>query len=162
VKGDLEKAVQLEEESLRRARESGNTGCAIWVLIYLGRAILLKGDVTRALAYTLESLGSSVELPNWRSTIVGLDLWAMVRWAQGRAALATTVLAAIEPLRRQGEGINADLHPHRRHARIMAQVRERLGDPALAAAWAEGEHMTLEQAVAYALEVGEADEPTTQ
>jgi hypothetical protein len=39
-----------------------------------------------------------------------------------------------------------------RHGTEAAMVREQLGDEAFSAAWAEGRAMTLEQAVAYALE----------
>jgi hypothetical protein len=35
---------------------------------------------------------------------------------------------------------------------VRAQARSALGDPAFAAAWAEGQELSLEQAVAYALE----------
>jgi hypothetical protein len=41
------------------------------------------------------------------------------------------------------------------HECMEAAARERLGDAAFAAAWAEGRAMTLEQAIAYAL--GEDD-----
>ena len=48
----------------------------------------------------------------------------------------------------------APLAPVRRadHDGVVAAVRVALGEAALAAAWAEGQAMTLEQAVAYALE----------
>lgn len=36
--------------------------------------------------------------------------------------------------------------------RLIAQAREQLGEAAFAAKWAEGRAMTMEQAVAYALE----------
>ena len=39
----------------------------------------------------------------------------------------------------------------------IAMLRTRLGDDAFAAAWAEGRAMTLEQAIAYALELGATD-----
>lgn len=39
------------------------------------------------------------------------------------------------------------------YERLMAEARTHLDDPAFAAAWAEGEALTLEQAVALALTV---------
>ncbi len=50
------------------------------------------------------------------------------------------------------EVIEADLDPAERdlHERTLAEVRDRLGDEAFAAAWAEGRAMGLPEAVAYA------------
>jgi hypothetical protein len=44
------------------------------------------------------------------------------------------------------------------HERSLAAVRAQLGEAEMARLWAEGEAMTLEQAVAYAL--GSADQRT--
>jgi hypothetical protein len=40
------------------------------------------------------------------------------------------------------------------YERQIAAARSRLGDSAFAAAWAEGQAMSLEEAVAYAVEEG--------
>jgi hypothetical protein len=41
------------------------------------------------------------------------------------------------------------------YQRILGEVREHLDDPSYHAAWAEGRRMTLEQAIAEALSVGD-------
>ncbi len=71
--------------------------------------------------------------------------------ATGQSARAAQLGGAAEALR---EALGAALHPVLRpgHARAVQAVREALGEDACAAAWAEGQAMTLEQAVAYALE----------
>lgn len=46
--------------------------------------------------------------------------------------------------------------PEGDHRRILAEARSRLDDPALAAAWAKGQAMTLDQAVEYALSLSPA------
>jgi hypothetical protein len=44
------------------------------------------------------------------------------------------------------------LHDEAVHGRRVSRARELLGEPTFAAAWAEGRAMTLEQAIAYALD----------
>ncbi len=50
--------------------------------------------------------------------------------------------------------IGAPLPPvdRRRYDVAIADIRAQLDEPTFAAAWAEGQAMTLEQAIAYALE----------
>ncbi len=60
--------------------------------------------------------------------------------------------AAFEDMERTQQA-NALFH----YNRTLAAARARLSDPALAAAWAEGQRMTLDQAVAYALQGDKAD-----
>jgi hypothetical protein len=43
------------------------------------------------------------------------------------------------------------------YERSVSVARERLDEPVFAAAWADGRAMTLEQAIAYALEVSPVD-----
>ena len=50
----------------------------------------------------------------------------------------------------QSAGTQPMAHPPT-HEGDLAAVRGQLGDPAVAAAWAEGDAMTLEEAVAHAL-----------
>ena len=56
------------------------------------------------------------------------------------------------------ERIGAFLQPSNtpEYQRILVEVRERLGASAFDAAWADGRGLTLEQAMAYALEVDRA------
>ena len=71
--------------------------------------------------------------------------------AQGQATRAARLWGAAEALREPADverapNLRADDDPH------VAEVCSALGEEAFAAAWAEGRAMTLEQAVAYALE----------
>jgi hypothetical protein len=75
--------------------------------------------------------------------------------AQGRQSLAWVVAArlsgAAETLR---ETFGISLHPAERvsHDQAMAAVRTGLGEAGFVAAWAEGRALSLEKAVALALE----------
>jgi hypothetical protein len=83
---------------------------------------------------------------------LGLNATSSDAWRRRAARL----LGADEANR---ERIGAFLQPSDtpEYHRIRAEVRAHLDDTAFAAAWAEGRSMTLEQAIAYALEdVGDA------
>ena len=75
----------------------------------------------------------------------------MLEIARGAAARGVTLIAACA----RGEGPIGNVHMP--DARVEApdfleQARQTLGEAGYAAAWAAGQAMTLEQAVAYALE----------
>ena len=50
-------------------------------------------------------------------------------------------------------------HEHDRCLSAVEEAQAHLGEPAFATAWAMGQAMTLDQAVAYALREDKADEP---
>ena len=51
-------------------------------------------------------------------------------------------------------------HEHHRFLVAIAKAEAYRSDPAFAAAWAEGQAMTLDQAIEYALQGGEVDAPS--
>ncbi len=53
-------------------------------------------------------------------------------------------------------GVPAPHHPHANHERDLAATRAALGEVGWAEAWADGQAMTLDQAVEYALQDTEA------
>jgi hypothetical protein len=76
---------------------------------------------------------------------------AEVAWASSQPERAARLLGAEAALRtvlgyQTWPTIRAD------YEHIVAGVRAQLGEEALAAAWAEGRAMTMEQAIVYALE----------
>ena len=80
--------------------------------------------------------------------------WAAVAATQQQpqgAARAAHLLGAAEA---QFQAMGAAMWPadHRDRERSMAAIRAALNEEAFAAAWAEGRAMSLEQAIAYALE----------
>jgi predicted neutral ceramidase superfamily lipid hydrolase len=76
----------------------------------------------------------------------------MTARGQGQPKRAAWLFGAAEALR---ETSGASIPPVDRadYDRILAAVRAQLDEQTFAAAWAEGRAMTLEQAIAYALEV---------
>ena len=104
-----------------------------------------------ARAFLEEGLALGRVLGDKRLIAYSLEAFAEFDLAETRAGWAARLLGAAEALRR---AIGAPLTPADRSeydARVAA-ARAQLGDGAFAAVWAEGRAMSLEQAVACALE----------
>ena len=84
--------------------------------------------------------------------IDGLAEIAAGRGKWNRAACLCGAVAALRPANR-----NDFLFDQRRHERTVVIVRTQLNEATFATMWAEGQAMTLEQAIAYALELSTID-----
>ena len=98
-----------------------------------------------------ESLALSRELGSKHNIARVLQQLGRVAHIKGDDVRAARLVAAGEALR---EALGASLRPIMRmqHETVRAAMRARMGETAWAAAWAEGQAMLLEQALAYALE----------
>jgi hypothetical protein len=86
----------------------------------------------------------------WRDLAGVLAQIAITEAEQGQPERAVRLLAASEHLRREtGEGMRAD--DEEEVAQAVRAMRDLQSETEFAAAWATGQAMTLEQAVAYAL-----------
>ena len=114
-----------------------------------------QGDYGAAWVLFEESLAIFRELGNKLGIAQNLEGLAAVAVAQAQSERAARLFGAAEGLR---EVIGAPLPSADRaeHDRSVAAVRTALGEEAFAAAWAEGRAISLEQAVEYALEGGDA------
>jgi len=107
-------------------------------------------DHDRAMSLFRETIGLCRDLGNKRELAGCLDGLAEVATSVGHLERAVRLFGAAEALRRT-TGV-----PERRLLRAgrdrdVAVVRAALGEDAFAASWAEGQAMTLEQALAEAL-----------
>ena len=171
--GDYAAAYTLFEEALTITRELGNrTGEAI-NLDNLGSVLKAQGDYAAARKLHERSLLLKQELGDKLGIAESLEAFAALAMPQGttRTPEQTTandpsaptqdslssllwsvrLLGAAEALR---EKIGTPMSPGERegHHRDTAIVREALGEAAFKAAWAEGQSLSVEQAVAHALE----------
>jgi hypothetical protein len=80
---------------------------------------------------------------------------AAVAAVVGNHDLAARVLGAADALDEEIHG-TADAPENPDSARVLAIAREHLGDERSLPAWSDGRAMTLEEAVAYALEESDA------
>ncbi|MDQ5854093.1 MAG: hypothetical protein M3380_18890, partial [Chloroflexota bacterium] len=110
-----------------------------------------QGDSDHATRRYRESLAGFRELGAKWDCAAGMEGLAAVAGAQGNAARAVRLWSAAGAIR---EAIGAPLppvdRPHQETA--LARLRTALGATTFAARWAEGRALTLEQAIAYALE----------
>jgi tetratricopeptide (TPR) repeat protein len=137
--GQYERAAAHLEESVARFRELGERGGVAWALESLGHIALAQRAYERAAACFAESLVLYRDLGYKQAVAERLDDLAAVAEAQGQTARAARLAGAATALRQTlGGAENA--------------ARPEPDDQALVSAWAAGLAMSLEQAVAYALE----------
>jgi len=152
MRGRLDKAMPLCSEALVLMRQRDDRFALRFGLMYMLVIAQRLGDAEQVLALAREVLTLSIEQDSPVTASNALD---GIAWAVGRndddAACAARLLGAAQALR---SAAGVDLNPlqHPLHEDAVAATRAALGEEAFAAAWAEGQAMTLEQAVAYALE----------
>jgi predicted ATPase/class 3 adenylate cyclase len=151
AEGDYRQARCLFEESLALCREDHNTRRIAYELRNLGHLARFEGRFVEARAHYQESLTLYGEMDARPGIANLLDSLARLAGVEGQAKRAARLFGATEALR---QPIQAPVPGHERldYESRVAAAREALGAEAFAAAWEEGRAMTLEQAIAYALE----------
>ncbi len=155
--GAPEEAAPLLQESLALYRRMGDRWSTAWALGGLGEVARLQDDALQAVAHLQSSLalyqqaGSRSEIP------YPLEGLARTLAEQGQLQRAARLWGAAHALR---QAVRARLQPSYEADDVPAleQARAALGGEAFAAAWAEGQAMTLDQVLALAL-AAEADAP---
>jgi len=157
---DSKRALAPLEQSLALFREVGDRGGILVSQQFLGYVACLEGDHDRAMSLFRETIGLCRDLGNKRELAGCLDGLAEVATSVGHLERAVRLFGAAEALRRT-TGV-----PERRLLRAdrdrdVAAVRAAMGEDPFAASWAEGQAMTLDQAIAEALgDEGEVRERT--
>jgi len=161
MQADYASARTRQEESLALFRHAGFPFGVAHALHNLGYAVRHLGDAPRAAACFAESVVLFRELgepEDLAASLAGLAGVAVMRAQQlsgdprhAQALRATRLLSAAYGV---AEAIQATLWPaHRREAeRTLAAAQDLLDTEVFAAAWVEGRAMTLEQAMASALD----------
>jgi non-specific serine/threonine protein kinase len=143
-----ERAAAYYQECLTHAEEDN---FAV-ILFNLGLVAVRQGDRQRATALFRESVDRAGE--NKYGAYWNLWGFALAAAALGYPRRAVILYAAVE---RVFDGTRAWQYAEDKedYAGDVASVREQLDEEEFAAAWAEGRAMSLEQAVAFALEEGD-------
>jgi predicted ATPase/DNA-binding CsgD family transcriptional regulator len=160
ARGDLERAVELWEETLALYREVDDTLGIVACHTNLGLVRLAQGDYERSNALLRESVRLAWELdhkPFFQYSVIGLGGVAASRGWPVRAAR----------LWGAAEGISETYGIHLLSAGRslidydgrLAAVRSRLDETAWTAAWAEGRAMDLEEISKYARQEEASSEP---
>ncbi|HEU5432304.1 MAG TPA: tetratricopeptide repeat protein, partial [Thermomicrobiales bacterium] len=151
--GDLGRAVALHEAALALRREMGDHVGVATSLMNLGLVVADLGDYERAAALQAESLTLDVEVGFARGLPDNLENFARIAEAIREDERAARLFGAAEALRIR---LGFPWVPFDRddNQRLIAGLRERLGETAFAAAWDAGRAMSLDDAIAVALETG--------
>jgi non-specific serine/threonine protein kinase len=154
--GDRRRAIALNEDNLRRARESSNRRVEAFALDRMAMVTLDEGRVDEAVALLRESMAlyRDLEIPSEAAEC--LCYVAATEAAAGQperaASFLSTALSRFDEL-----GATVPFWVARRNERTLAAVRGQLGDSAFAAAWEEGTRMSLDDAIELALAEAEPD-----
>jgi predicted ATPase len=146
--GDLNLAASLLDESLELHRAVGDKRFIAIALDSQGRLARAQGDAARAASLFKESLIMRKKMGDKQGLAEALEGLASVA---GRPEKAAQLFGATQALR---EAIGAPMPPveHPDHDRAVAAARAQLGEAVFTAAWAEVQAMTVEKAIAQALE----------
>jgi non-specific serine/threonine protein kinase len=158
--GEVERAVSLFEESAEIFDAIGDTRRLAATLMRRARAATDQADLDRAVALYRAGLELAKRAGTRYSIAYGLLGLASVAVARGHPVCAARLLGAADALR---DAIGAHLLATERakHDGVLGAARADLGEAAYAAAWAEGQAMLPEQAIAYARRVASSLLSTT-
>ena len=148
--GNYEKAQALFEQSLALQHETGIKLAESVTLCYLGLAVHYQGNHYRARTFLRESLNLWVMWNYKRYIIRCLEWLASIACALGESDKAVRLCSAAEVSRNTiGFPISSLERPGR--DRTLSTARTQLGEAVFESNWAEGQSMTIEQAVKLAM-----------
>jgi predicted ATPase/transcriptional regulator with XRE-family HTH domain len=150
VRGDDDQAVFLFAESLQRHQELGNMWGIATALHRLGRTALRRSDSTRAMRYARESIQLFGELKHIEGIASCLSILAGAAAQQGQTERAAHLLSAATMLIPDARILSSV--DRIEVERTIALVHTQLDSATFDAAWAMGKAMTMNEALAKALE----------
>jgi predicted ATPase/DNA-binding CsgD family transcriptional regulator len=149
--GDLKRARAHCEAALELARASGSTMFIVYVLEHFGLVAVACGDNFRAAAAFAEAFVHAQSFGASTSEMSRLARVAVLAVGCGFPETGTRLLGASEAESR-ASGIPFQLPARTAYERATAEARAMLGEDRFAAAWAAGQALTREAAVAEARE----------
>ena len=149
-RGQYDRAAALLQESLTFKRAQGDQQGVATSLVNLGNVARTRKDYAHAEAAYRESLQLRQALGDKIGTTTAIDGMAELALCQGQHVRSARLHGASATLR-EALGLRLPTDLQEEECRRVAALRELLGEADLAAAWAFGASMALEQAVDYAL-----------
>ena len=150
VDGDIGQARQFYQQNLALNRELGRADAVSVELQNLGALEVLEGNLSEAVPFLRESLEMAHKRGDRYLAPYGLVWLGRVAFAQGSPLRAAKLFAAARA-QFDATGLAMDPDEGPEYEKGLAAIRAGLDDVAFAAAWAEGEKMSLDRAVALAL-----------
>jgi predicted ATPase/class 3 adenylate cyclase len=154
--GDHEQARMLAEENLARARSIGSRTLEARSLESVGTYAHEDGRYDDALSLKRDALRMHVELGDPTAVLDSLGRIAITHAYAERGRLAAELLAASLALHEEA-GLAVPLYQRRRNDEMLEVLHEQLDDATFDAAWEQGARLTLDEAVALALNEVERD-----
>jgi tetratricopeptide (TPR) repeat protein len=148
--GDLKQAWACYERALGLERELGASVGIAAALAGLGDVARGQGDYMQAVAYYADGLLQFHGHEAWNERAVCLEGLAAVAWAGGDAARAARLCGAAATARLPDFTLTPLTLAE--CAELIAVTRATLGEEHFASAWAAGQVLSLDQAIAEALE----------
>jgi ATP/maltotriose-dependent transcriptional regulator MalT len=148
--GDHQRARALHEENLRRARATRNKRIEASTLGVLAEIAVNEDRVEEASSMLEASLRVHRGLGDLLDTAVDLCRFASVLAREGKAGMAIRLISSVEA---QGEVIGARREVlGELNEKTLTNLHAQLDDAAFAAAWEHGRTLTLDEAVALAID----------
>ena len=148
--GDGDRRRALHEEVLAQARAQSNASLVALQLDQLAIFAADEGNVDGALSMLKESLHINRNFGDLSAIADTLGYFAAVLAVAGRAEGAARLLAAAEALHEEFGSSGA--WPAKENEEALGRIRPQLEEAALAEAWAQGRALTIDGAVALALD----------
>lgn len=151
MEGNYPEAIEGHQIFYTHVSQRGNKISSSGIARRLGYAHLLSGDATNALPFFRESMLDNYALNDMHAFGACLFAFGVMVERAGDVPRAACLFAAaaktVQATGRQAYPWDKQLYEPSLHA-----VQAQLDQPEIAAMWAKGEAMTLEQAVAFALD----------
>jgi predicted ATPase/class 3 adenylate cyclase len=154
VQGDTARARLMFSEHQERVRLLGDVEGVAIGSGHLAEVALMEGDYPQARAFILERLTLGQQVGRVYHIIESLERLGVLAAKQQQPERAARLFGAVEALCRS-MGRTNDFQPWSHvvpRQPSLDAARLALGEAAFAAAWEEGQRMSLEEAVAYALQ----------
>jgi predicted ATPase/DNA-binding XRE family transcriptional regulator len=153
VAGDLAAAMSLTEEALANARTLGSLLSVLLAFFQLVVIACLQNDPVKAKHYSLEAWALGKDTGSPFVAMFGLMCFGLAASIGGEPRKGVCLLAATEVLLArlgfkpsEGDAVSRVIR------QVLAKTQTQLGPEAFQAAWAEGQQLTMEQALALATE----------
>jgi non-specific serine/threonine protein kinase len=148
--GELERAIELGEQSLAASKRLGEIWVRGFALNYLSQATWLCGDRERGEALAREAAACKHALDDRNGLAIVLETLAWMASELGQHERAAHLLGAAERVRHETSQAVIELF-RTQHERSESAARRGLGNKSYQAAFARGRAMTIEEGVAFAL-----------
>jgi tetratricopeptide (TPR) repeat protein len=148
---ESKEARSFYEESVAILREIGDKNFLAYSLRRLGLLAWREKDFRKAIALCKESLSLNHELGDPRGVLASLSAFADIAVVQGKFERGATLMAAVET---QLAAMGMRLLPvdKMEYEHNLALMRTKLDEKVFGKVWAKGKAMSLDDAIALALE----------